>query len=309
MKSFAIITDSSCDLNKELRDRFQIDEWVVSDIIFPDGHSERADLDWGNISPEEYFGSMVDKKLRYKSSAPGPERIKDSFRKQLDAGRDVLCITLSSGMSAMYDLSCIAAKELAEEYPQRTIRVINSKRYSTAIGLLCVYASQMRSEGKTITETAGWLEEHLDRFHQSGWMDDLFFLARSGRLSKGTAIMGTMVGVKPMADFNMESGMFQVIGKARGVSRAFKAVVSYIQKTIEKPEDQIMFLAHSLRADYAWRLSEMIQKEIHPKELILNTVGQTCGANIGPGLVAAFYYGKPLSQGLTEETEILKEIL
>lgn len=306
---FSIISDSACDLNSELRKRFGMDGFISSSVIYPDGHLEDADPDWNNVSPDDFYRSMTDKKLMYKSAAPGPEQVKDVFREELKKGNDILCITLSAGMSSVYNYCCVAAREIQPEYPDRQIRVVDSKRYSTAMALLCIYANEMRSAGKSLDETVCWLENNIDRFHQSGWMDDLFFLARSGRLSKGTAIMGTMVGVKPIADFNMQTGMFHVIGKARGVNRAFDAVVEYVNQTIKDPEKQIIFVAHSLRADYAERLAEMLRSRIKPKELIINSIGQSCGANIGPGLVAAFYYGRKLSENLKEESVILQNIL
>lgn len=309
MSYFAIISDSACDMTKALRERFGIDDWIGSDVVFPDGHTEAVDLDWGNISPEEYFGSMVDKKQMYKSSAAGPEAVKAVFRKQLEQGNDILCVNLSSGMSAVYNHCCLAASDLLSEYPDRKIRVVDSKRYSTALSLLCVYASDLRGRGKSLDETADWLEQNRDRFHQSGWMDDLYFLARAGRLSKGTAVMGTMIGVKPMADFNLDTGMSQVIGKARGYTKAYRAAVEYMKATIENPAEQVVFVAQSYRAEHAEKLAEMIRAEVGPKEVIVNSVGQSCGANIGPGLVAAYYFGKPISQNLTEEAAILQGIL
>ena len=309
MASFSIISDSACDLSSEQQKRFGLDGWIASNVIFPDGHLEKVDSDWNNITPEEYYGSMVDKKLLYKSATPGPEQIKEVFRTELEKGNDILCIVLSSGMSAIYNYSCVVAREMEKEYPDRIIRVIDSKRYSTAIAMACIYANELRQQGKDVREAAELTEAYLERIHQSGWMDDLFYLARAGRLSKGTAFMGTMIGVKPIADFNQKTGMFQVIGKARGVSRAFRAVVDYIRATIEQPEQQILFVSHSLRKELAERLAGMIRDELHPKELIIGSVGQSCGANIGPGLVAAFYYGKPLSDQLKEETAILQNIL
>ena len=309
MATFSIVSDAACDMTSEMQARFGMDALIYSDVLYPDGHSETVDPDWKNITPEAYYGAMVDKKQRFKSSAPGPENVKVVFRKELDKGNDVLCITLSAGMSAIYDQCMVAAKELKDEYPARTIRVIDSRRYSTAIAMPCIYASELRKAGKNVEEAAELVNAYLGTIHQSGWMDDLFFLARAGRLSKGTAIMGTMVGVKPIADFNMESGMFQVIGKARGVSRALNAVVEYVKAEIEKPEEQIVFVANSYRKEYAEQLAEKIRSEVKPKEVILNTIGQNCGANIGPGLVAVFFAGKPLSSGLTEEAATLANIL
>lgn len=309
MSYFAIISDAACDLTREQQKRFGMDAWIGAAVVYPDGRSVEVDPDWKNITPEEYYGSMVDKKQMYKSSAVGPEVIKEVFREQLEKGNDVLYLSLSSGMSSLFNHATFAAKELKAEYPARKVVVMDSKRYSTAIALPCIYAAELRKQGKTLDETEAWLNENLDRIHQSGWMDDLFFLARAGRLSKGTAIMGTMIGVKPMADFNMDTGMFQVIGKARGVNRAMDAVVKYVAATIEKPEEQIVFVAHSYRKDYAEKLAARIREEIKPKELILNSIGQNCGANIGPGLVAVFYFGKPLSKDLTEEAATLQNIL
>ena len=309
MSYFAIISDAACDLTREQQKRFGMDAWIGAAVVYPDGRSVEVDPDWKNITPEEYYGSMVDKKQMYKSSAVGPEVIKEVFREQLEKGNDVLYLSLSSGMSSLFNHATLAAKELKAEYPARKVVVMDSKRYSTAIALPCIYAAELRKQGKTLDETEAWLNENLDRIHQSGWMDDLFFLARAGRLSKGTAIMGTMIGVKPMADFNMDTGMFQVIGKARGVNRAMDAVVKYVAATIEKPEEQILFVAHSYRKDYAEKLAARIREEIKPKELILNSIGQNCGANIGPGLVAAFYFGKPLSKDLMEEAATLQNIL
>ena len=309
MSCFSIVSDSAFDLNGDLRRRFGIDAYISSGVIFPDGHLETVDLDWKKFTPNEYFGSMVDKKLVYKSAAPGSEQIKEVFRKELNKGNDILCITLSSGMSTVYDQCCIAAAEIQNEFPIQQIRVIDSKRYSTAIAQFCIAASRMRANGMNMQETADWIESHLDRVHQTGWMDDLFFLARAGRLSKGTAFMGTVIGVKPIADFNMDTGMFQVIGKARGASRALLAVVEYIRQTIEDPQEQIIFVANSLRDEYAHKLAALIEEQIGPKEIIFNSIGQACGANIGPGLVTAFYFGKPLSEKLMEEANRLQRII
>ena len=309
MASFSIVSDAACDLGSELRARFGVDALIYSDVLYPDGHSETVDPDWKNTTPEAYYGAMVDKKQMFKSSAPGPENVKIVFRKELDKGNDVLCITLSGGMSAIFDQCSVAAKELKEEYPARTVIVIDSRRYSTAIALPCICASECRKAGKNVEETAAIVREYLGTIHQSGWIDDLFFLARAGRLSKGTAIMGTMIGVKPIAEFNEETGMFQVIGKARGTTRAMQANVAYVKAMIEKPEEQIVFVVNSYRKELAEQFAEMIRAEIKPKEVIVNPIGQNCGANIGPGLVAVFFGGKKLSAGLADETAALAAIL
>ena len=110
-----------------------------------------------------------------------------------------------------------------------------------------------------------------------------------------------------MADFN-EKGVSEVLAKFKGKKAALNAVIKYMKGTIVDPEDQIIFVAHSNRPEAAEKLAAMIEKEFHPKEIIMNTVGMACGANIGPGLCAAFYQGKPVSSGMAEEKALMASI-
>ena len=140
-----------------------------------------------------------------------------------------------------------------------------------------------------------------------GPMDDLFFLVKTGRISNFKALFGTLVGVNPMADFNSK-GLAEVIVKFKGKRSALEATVKYMKETIVEPENNIVFVAHSNRLAAAEMLADMIRTEIAPKEVIITHVGMACGPSIGPGLCAAFYLGKPISEGLTEEKEIMQRI-
>ena len=138
-------------------------------------------------------------------------------------------------------------------------------------------------------------------------MDDLFFLVRTGRISNVKAFFGSLVGVNPMADFN-EKGVSEVLAKFKGKKAALDAVIKYMKGTITDPENQIIFVAHSNRPEAAEKLAAMIKAEFNPKEIIINTVGMACGANIGPGLCAAFYEGKPISHDMAEEKALMATI-
>ena len=116
-----------------------------------------------------------------------------------------------------------------------------------------------------------------------------------------------MVGIKPMGDFNRE-GMTNVITKVMGLKKAIKVAVEYMKRTIENPEEQIIFIANTDREKCANMLKEAILKEIPVKEVIMITCGPSTGVNVGPGLYAAFYYGKEISEGNKEEIAIMKEI-
>ena len=202
----------------------------------------------------------------------------------------------------------MAKKEMSAKYPERKIICVDSMRYSTALSLLCMLASEKKKSGATIEETAKFIEEKKHCIHQMGPMDDLFFLVKTGRISNFKAFFGTLVGINAMADFNRK-GMSQVLGRFKGKKAAFDALIKYMRQTVENPHEQIMFVAHSNRPEAAKLLSELIEKEFSPKEIIINDVGMSCGASIGPGLCAAFYYGKEISEDMQAEIAIMNSII
>lgn len=308
MNNFALVTDSGCALTKNLRERFRIEAAVLGSVEYPDGHSEKADLDWERTTPEEYFNSMSSKKFIYKTACPNIEEIADAFRSFAKEGRDVLMICISHALSGTYNFALNAMKIVNEEFPGVKIRVVDSMRYSTAEGQILVWASALREQGKPMDEVADWIEANKGHFHQVGIMDDMYFLARTGRVSKAKAFFGTMVGVEPIADFNAQ-GLSEVIGKGKGKKKTLLADVQYLKELIVNPEEQILFVVHSNRLKEAEFYRDEIIKAVHPKEIILTSVDQFCGANIGPGLVSAFFYGKPISDDLSEEKALITKLL
>lgn len=308
MSDFVIIPDTSCDLVRPLRERFGIDDYISGLVYFPDGHCEKSDLDWDKYDPKWFYESMSDKKNIYKTALAPTGDIIDVFEKNLKLGKDILCITLSSALSGTYQTCEMVKNMLSSKYPERKIICIDSMRYSTALSMLVIEAAIKRKEGFTLDQTAQFIEENKHRVHQIGPMDDLFFLCKTGRISNFKAFFGTLVGINPMADFNRQ-GLAQVIGKFKGKKAAFDAVIKYMRKTVQNPQDQIMFVAHSNRLAAAELLKDMIIKEFSPKEVIINDVGMSCGASIGPGLCAAFYWGEPISENMEKETAIMQEIV
>jgi len=308
MSDFVIIPDSSCDLIKPLRERFGIDDYINGLVYFPDGHCENVDLDWEKYDPNWFYKSMSSKKNIYKTALAPIGHIMEVFERNLKEGKDILCITLSSALSGTFQ-SCVMAKnEILKKYPERKIICIDSMRYSTALSMLVIEAANKRKEGLTLEETAQFIEENKHRVHEIGAMDDLFFLCKTGRISNFKALFGTLMGINAMADFNRE-GLSQVIGKFKGKKAAFDAAIKYMHKTVQNPQEQVMFVAHSNRLAAAEVLKDMIIKEFAPKEVILNDVGMSCGASIGPGLCAAFYWGEEISENMEKENAIMQEII
>ena len=308
MSDFVIIPDAASDLTKELRDRFQVPDYIKGTIYLPDGSEAIADLDWELMSPTEYYTSMSGRKALYKTAGSRRGDIYEIFEKHLQSGKDILTLSLSSALSGTYQVYLKIAAELQEKYPDRKILIVDSLRYSTALALLIIKACQKQQTGATIEETVAYLEEIKHNIHQMGSMDDMFFLCKTGRVSNFKAFFGTLIGINAMADFN-RTGLSQVVAKIKGKQRALDATIEYMRKTIIDPQDQIIFVAHSNREQAAQMLAQRIQEEFSPKEIIINPVGMSCGASIGPGLCAAFYEGAPISENMEQEQAIMKEIV
>ena len=308
MSEFVIIPDTSCDLTRDLREKYNIPDYLHGILYHPDGKEELSSLDWDNISAKEYYDSMKGRKALYKTATPLVGEVYEVFEKYLKQGKDILSISLSSGLSSIYENNVKVANDLMEKYPDRKIICIDSMRYSTSLALLIIEASKKQAEGCSIEEVADYINEIKHTIHQIGSMDDLFFLVKTGRVSNFKALFGQMVGLNIIADFN-EHGMSEVIGKIKGQRDAIDAFLEYIEQTAVDIENQTIFVAHTNREAAAKLLRDKIKERFNPKEIILNTVGTACGATIGPGLCAAFYRGKPTSKDMVYEKDIMAKII
>lgn len=312
-EKFVILPDVTCDLKKEIREKYDI-EFVPGHIYYPSGVEERSMLDWSECSfieekkSEAFYNELRKDPDGFSTAPPNIQEFYDAFEKYVSQGIGVLTLTISSGMSGTFSFASKAKEMIMEKYPNAKISCIDTLRFGPGFGLIAVYASILRSEGKTLEEVTDYLDKNMNRFHQMGWLDDLSFVAKKGRLSHAKAFMGKLVGVKPLGEFDY-NGMTTVIGKAKGEKSAYKAIMSYIENTIEEPQEQIIFIAHTNRREKAEQLRQMIEERFHPKATYLNDVFPACGINVGPGLMAAYYYGKPITKDLEDEKKLITQIL
>ena len=308
MSNFEIIPDSSCDMTEPLRKRFGINHIVRGIIYKPDGTQIYADMDWKHMTSEEYFNTMKGRKVLYKTATPPVGEIIDVFEPVLKAGKDILSISLSTGISGTYGVVKNVADELQKKYPERKIVCVDSLRYASAIALLITKACEKRDEGATVEETAEYLNQLKNSIHQMGPLDDLFFCVKTGRISNFKAFFGTLIGVNSLGDFS-NSGLTAVLGKVKGHQTALNVTAEYIAQTIKNPEEQIVFIAHSNREKSAQILAEKIRQTLNPKEIIINSIGMSCGSSIGPGLCAAYYIGSPVTDGEVFERNLIDNII
>lgn len=307
MSSFAILTDSTSDLKVEFQEKYEI-EVIQGHIILPDKTDVISFQKWEKFNREDFYNDLKANPDGYSTAPPSVGEFAKAFEEHIKKGEDVLCITISSGISGAYGFALQAKDLVIEKYPDAKIMVVDSLRYGPGFGLLSVHASMKRAEGLSMTEVFDYVEAHKNEFHQAGWLDDLSFVAKKGRLTHAKAFFGTLAGVKPIGE-NDYNGLTTVLGKAKGAKQAYAVLLEYMEKTIVNPEEQIIFIAQTNRYDQAVKYREMIIEKFHPKDVVINDVFPTCGINIGPGLMAAFYMGTPISKDLSVEREIIEKAL
>ena len=305
--NYAIVSDVACDLNAELRERFGVDGYIKGHITTPDGKEIATTLEWDFTNPKDFYSSLKSHHNIYKTASASTEEIIAFLEDFLSQGKDVIVISLSGRLSVTYNLILNAQKKLQDKYPERKVIAIDSRKYSVALGMLTIQACLLREQGLSIDENAAELERIKMTIHQMGTMDDLFFVASKGRISNSKAFLGTLVGIKPMGDYDRD-GMVTVLAKVKGYEKAYKVTVEYIKRTIIQPENQIIIVAQTSREKQAEVLAGLINENVKPREVILSDVYPANGVNIGPGLLAAYYLGTTISD-LKYETETMKSIL
>lgn len=306
MKSFVILADATCDLSEEFQREYDIGV-IPGHIELPDGTEIPAFLKWEKYSREDFYASLKKNPNGYSTSPANVAEFSAAMEPYAAENVGVLLLTISSGISGAFSFASQAREELLQKYPSAEIRIVDSMRFGPGFGLMAVWASMLRAQGKTLAETTQWLEDNKNRFHQAGWLDDLSFVAKKGRITQPKAFFGTLAGVKPIGEFDY-NGLTTILGKVKGAKTAYSVLLGYMEATIENPEDQIIFIAQTNRLPQAMEYKKMIEEKFHPKAVFINDVFPSCGINIGPGLMAAYYMGKPISRDLSEERALFDKL-
>ncbi|MCL2425511.1 MAG: DegV family protein [Oscillospiraceae bacterium] len=305
--SYAIFADITCDLSLEVRERFEVDGYMKSYMSSPDADEVEGTLDLSDAEVDAFYSLLKAHKNKYKTAAPSVDDIVSYFETFLIQGQDILALSISSALSATYNLMICAQEIVCQKYPERKVLIIDSMRYSMALGLLTIKACKLRGEGYTIEQTAEAIENVKRTIHQMGPIDDLFWVASKGRISHAKAFFGSVAGIKPMGDFD-SNGMVTVLAKVSGYEKAYKTTVKYIDKTIKAANEQIVFVVHSARRKQAEILAAQITEKIKPKEVIISNMYPMSGINAGPGLLAAYYFGTEITD-LENEKKIIGDIV
>lgn len=307
MKQFAIIADGTSDINESLQKEFDI-EVVLGFLHLPGDMDMPQFLSWEGRDSVDFYNKLKKNPNAYSTAPANPDMFAAAFRAHVEKGEPVLAITMSSAMSGTHDFAVKGREQVLADYPDAQITIIDSLRFGPGYGLMVVDAARQRAQGKGYGEVCRWLEDNKCRYHQAGWLDDLSFVAKKGRVNHAAALMGTIVGIKPIGEFDY-NGMTTVLGKAKGAKKAYAVLLQYIAATIENPQEQVIFIAQTNRLPQAEQYKTMIEETIKPKEVRIIDVFPASGINVGPGLMAAYYRGKPISKDLSEEKELLNRFL
>lgn len=303
MEKFIILPDVTCDLSAEIRECFGVQDYVHG-YVHINGTGLQTTLDWSNVERERFYSMLANKKNAISSAAASPEEYYQFFKKYAEDGYDIISMAISSKISATYNIAKNAADRIAEEYPSRRICVIDTMRMSGSLGMLVAYACDLQRNGKSYDEVVAWVQENKYRVHQMGPIDDLTFIARRGKISKGKAIMGNLVGIKPMGDSNAD-GYVTALAKVKGISKALKVTVEYLKTMARDIENNYVFIMHSDRERYAEMLCAQIKEAVSCKGVYVSDVFSGCGTNIGPGMISCYFMGDPVSEDSSKEKEAL----
>ena len=284
-QNYIIMTDSSTDLDQHLVDELGL--VVLPLTVAMEGKEYKNYPDERDITAK-YLYTRLRAGAIATTAAINVDTFIQEIGKYLAQGKDVLYLGFSSGLSATYNSSCIAAEELRAAYPDRKVITVDTLAASTGEGLLCYLVSRRRSEGATIEEAAQYAEE--TKLHIAHWftVDDLHFLKRGGRVSAATAILGSALGIKPLLHTDNE-GHLTAVDKVRGRKRVIAAMVERMAASAVEPEKQTIFISHGDCVEDAQYLADLVRERLNPKEIILQIIGPVIGAHSGPGTLALFF--------------------
>lgn len=295
MRKFVILADSCCDLDKELREKYDV-EYIMMHVSF-NGKTIGADIDFNEVSYKDYYNVMREGNRIMTAQITAIE-YKAVFEKHLKQGHDVLYIGCSSALSSSIKASYVARDEVLKDFPDAKIICIDALNSCMGQGMLCMVASELRAQGKTIEETAEWVLENRKYVHQDATVEKLTWLKMAGRVSAASAFFGGIFNVKPII-ISDAIGANVAVEKVKGRKVSFQRIAERFKERFVNYPHQRIYLLHGDCEDDANELAQII-KGVLPdecKDMPVNVMklGPIIGASCGPGTLGLYYFG-------TEET-------
>lgn len=287
MSKFIILTDSSCDLPAAMAEEMQLE--VLPLTVYVENDSYRNYLDGREIGFKDFYQRLRSTN-NVKTSAVNQAQFLEIIEPLAAAGNDVLYLGFSSGLSGTFNAGALAVNELSEKYPERKLYAVDTLCASLGQGLIVYLCRQQQQAGKSIDEVRDYAEKiKLNVCH---WftVDDLMFLKRGGRVSAATAIVGSMLSIKPVMHVDNEGHLIKV-DTARGRKASIRALVAEMEKRGTDLAGQHVFISHGDCEEDAKYLASLVREKCGVKDVTINYVGPVIGAHSGPGTLALFFVG------------------
>ena len=286
MAQFCIFTDSACDIKPEI-----LQEWGVASLPLNFRFTGDETLYSDNTMPIADFYNKMREGGVAKTSAVNSETFAIEFEKLLREGKDILYIGFSSGLSTTFNSARLAANQLSAKYPERKIIVVDTLAASAGIALLIDLVLEKKNEGATIEEAAKFAEENKQRICHWFTVDDLVYLKRGGRVSATAALVGNMLGIKPILHVDNEGHLINV-GKVRGRKLSIATLAGKYGELCDDAGNKQVYISHADCLAEAELLGKMIETKYGAKTELITNVGTVIGAHAGPGTIALFFVGK-----------------
>ncbi len=291
MRPFAIVTDSTCDLDPAVLAARRIDYAHMNYTI---GQEEYPALpDWQAHSSKAFYDLMREG-TRIQTTQVPRAVFESVFRAHLEAGEDVLYVACSSALSGSVKLARLIADELAPSFPEGRIRCVDTLISSLGEGYLAQVAADWRDEGRSLDETADHLEAIRLTVHQFGTVNSLEYLRRAGRVTASSAFFGNLFGVKPIL-ISDRIGQNYAVKKVKGARNARAEIAAMVAEAVVEPEKQTLWLSHADAEEEILALRDEILARVPFKDCYINVIAPIVGASTGPGTVIAFCVGKEVT--------------
>ena len=280
-EKFCLVTDSGCDLPFS----YLRDEGIICIQLGFYFESDERLMRGCDLAADDFYNRIRSGELA-KTSAPSPDTFECEFKKVLDMGKDILYIGLDSALSTTFNSARMAAMELSEEYPDRTILVLDSLCASAGQGMLVALTKNKMKTGISIHEAYEYAESLIPKISHRFTVETLTYLCRGGRIGKSAAMAGNLLNIKPVLHVDDEGKLIS-LSKARGRMKSLSMLLDAYEQTAES-ENMIM-ISHAGCYEDAIKLSEMIKTRFNRTVDMICDIGPVIGSHAGPGTIALFF--------------------
>ncbi len=289
-ESFVLSCCSTVDLNADLLAQRNIS---YTSLHYRLDDKEYADDLFQSMSADEFYQALRDG-ADSATAQVNVEEYRAYFEQFLQNGQDVLHVTLSSGLSGSYNSARIAAELLSEQYPERTLRVVDSLGAASGSGLIMMTLADLRDAGRSLDEVADWVEENRLYMHHWFFSSDLTFFIKGGRVTKAAGWFGTALKICPVLNVDNQGRLIPRF-KMRGKRNAIKEVVRQMEEHAKDGKNYAdrCYICHSDCAEDAKAVAELVESKFShlPEPVQIFSIGPTIGSHTGPGTVALFFWG------------------